>query len=362
MAALRFSIRFTTTRKRDSVERIVRNARLAEKSGFYALWVSKDLFKRSSWVILSAVAANTRKIQLGTDVVNPYTENPAELVMASATLDEFSGGRFLLGIGAGSHRWISIVGIDQKRPLTAAKETVKIVRTLMTGGTADQQWTVFGKWSPQAYLRFRPLRADIPIYIGGRGPKMCQAMGELADGGLPVLTPPEYIESVMKNVAEGARKAGRKPLNIDIAACVWGVISKREDKAMEIAKEEIVKYSPILYPDALKTIGLQVSDFAQVTTNLEMPHRNNVDNAKSFVTDKMLKLGIVGTSEDWIRRLESLAEKGLNHPAIWLTQPDIETGIRILAKEVMPYFQQSNKGSPNTQRYLKEETNSKRIL
>lgn len=340
MTSLLFSIRFTTTREGDSVDRIVRRARLAERCGFHSVWVSKDLFKRSSWIVLSAIAVNTEKIKLGTDIVNPYTENPAELAMAAATLDEFSKGRFLLGIGAGSRRWISLVGIEQKKPFTATIETVKIIRTLMGGGVAAQDWDVFGKWSQGAYLRFNPARPNIPIYIGGRGPKMCQAMGELADGGLPVVNPPEYIELVMENIVEGANKAGRKPSEIDVAACIQGIISKDKDEARELAKDELIKYSPILYPDALRTVGLDASDFAQVTTALETPERRDIGTAKSLITDKMLKLMIAGTSEDWIRRLESLTRKGLRHAAIWLTQPNIEDGIKILAEEVMPHLVQ----------------------
>src|SRR5512141_101974 len=103
-------------------------AQAAETGGFDQFWVSNDLFLRSAPVILAAVATATRKIEIGTCIVNPYTINPGELAMMAATLDELSGGRFNLGMAAGAADFLKWVGIEQRRPLAAVTETAQVIR------------------------------------------------------------------------------------------------------------------------------------------------------------------------------------------------------------------------------------------
>src|SRR5579859_4364856 len=86
-------------------------ARAAEAAGFDQVWVSDDLFLRSVWVILSAVAQATVRIQIGTCIVNPYTMHPAEIAMAAGALDELSGGRVCLGVSSGASDFLGWVGI-----------------------------------------------------------------------------------------------------------------------------------------------------------------------------------------------------------------------------------------------------------
>ena len=78
-------------------ENAVRYAVLAEEAGMDCVWYCQDLFQRDVWVFLTATAANTERIHLGTGIVTPYTVSPAELAMHAATLDEYSGGRVRLG-------------------------------------------------------------------------------------------------------------------------------------------------------------------------------------------------------------------------------------------------------------------------
>src|SRR5579864_4947459 len=162
-------------------------AQAAEASGFDQFWVSNDLFLRSVWVILSSVAPATRTIQLGTCIVNPYTMHPSEIAMAAATLDELSSGRFCLGLSSGASDFLSWVGIEPERPLTRVLETVDVLRRLFAGETPD-----LAGWRPEAYLRF-PTR-QIPIYLGAMSPGMLRAIGRVADGGLPLLFPPEHFD------------------------------------------------------------------------------------------------------------------------------------------------------------------------
>src|SRR5215469_13954794 len=167
MARMRFSVRFNNDLP---VHQYLELAKHAEAAGFDAFWVSNDLFLRNVWVILSAVARATQRIQIGTCIVNPYTQHPAEIAMAAATLDELSGGRALLGISSGAADFLRWVGIRPERPVTAVAETIAALRRLFSGETS---------WTNEAYLRF-PAR-QIPIYVGAMSPHMLELIGSTAD-------------------------------------------------------------------------------------------------------------------------------------------------------------------------------------
>ena len=94
-----------------AVDEFVDLARLAESLHFDQIWVSNDLFFRSAPVLLAAAATATRDITLGTCVLNPYSVHPAEIAMTAATMQELSGGRFILGLAAGADDFLAWAGI-----------------------------------------------------------------------------------------------------------------------------------------------------------------------------------------------------------------------------------------------------------
>jgi 5,10-methylenetetrahydromethanopterin reductase len=193
-------------------------ARQAEAAGFDQLWVSDDLFLRSAPVILTAVATATQHIEIGTCIVNPYTLHPAEMAMMAATLDEVSQGRFNLGLSSGAGEFLQWIGITPRKPRTTVVETVNLINWLMNGERVEfngfsQQWTA------DAYLRFTPQRR-VPIYIGAMSPNMLRAIGQVADGGLPLLFPPEHYRNVPRYIQQGAAEKERALHEVDVAACV----------------------------------------------------------------------------------------------------------------------------------------------
>src|SRR5579871_1819560 len=139
-------------------------ARRAELAGFDAFWVSDDLFLRSAWVLLSAAAQVTTRIQLGTCIVNPYTQHPTEIAMAAATLDELSGGRALLGLSSGADDFLGWVGLRAERPVAMVSETIGALRRLFAGSREHPPSALLGDWTGEAYLRFEA--RHIPIYVG----------------------------------------------------------------------------------------------------------------------------------------------------------------------------------------------------
>jgi len=329
---MKFSLRLNNDRP---MAEYLQLAKAAESGGFDQFWVTHDLFQRSAPIILTAVAGVTERLKLGTAIVNPYTINPAELAMLAATLDEASHGRFILGLGSGAGDFLKWIGIEQKLPLTAVKETTEVIRKLMAGEHAALGGR-FLQWTEQAYLRFKPGR-QIPIYLGAMGPKMLTAIGVWADGGLPLLFPPEHYTTVLPYIQNGAQEAGRSLDDLDIAGCVWCSVSEDRQAAQEVLKGRIAYYGYALGPMIWGELGLHKADFTQIEQAMVV--ENNPEKAKSLVTEDMLAVGVVGGPADLIRRIEKLAALGLQHISLGPPLgPDPLAAVEVIGREVIPYF------------------------
>jgi 5,10-methylenetetrahydromethanopterin reductase len=317
------------------VSTYVEVARLAESLGFDQLWVSDDLFLRSAPVILTAAAVATERIEIGTCIVNPYTLHPAEMAMMAATLDEISGGRFNLGISSGAGEFLRWVGIDADKPLTTVVEAVEVIRQLLAGERVAFDGRVF-QWTNDAYMRFAPER-QTPVYIGAMSPKMLKMIGSHADGGLPLLFPPEHYAAVVPLIREGAQEAGRDVEGLDVAACVWVSIAQDAGRAVDPLREKVAYFGYTLSPMILANLGLSREDFAEIER--AMIAERNVEKAKSLVTDDMLRIGIAGTPDMIVERLETLASMGVRHMSFGPPLgPDILEAVRLLGSEILPYF------------------------
>jgi len=330
---MKFSLRLNNDHP---VSTYLRLAQLAEDVGFNQFWVSDDLFLRSAPVILSAAAQVTKTIELGTCIVNPYTLHPAEMAMMAATLDELSQGRFNLGISSGAGDFLGWVGITADQPRTAVVETVTAIRKLMRGEKAELNGR-FLKWSSEAYLRFTPQR-EVPIYVGAMSPKMLQEIGRIADGGLPLLFPPEHYSNVMPHIIDGAAQANRDLSEIDVAACIWVSISDDYAAAEDVLREKIAYYGHAISPLILQQLGLAQADFSDIEHAIM--RESDFEKAKALVTPDMMQIGIAGSTDIIIERLNHLVTLGVRHISFGPPLgPDLESAITLLGKEVLPYFQ-----------------------
>ena len=313
-------------------------ARAAEAAGFDQFWVSDDLFLRSAVVILTAVAAHTERIEIGTCILNPYTIHPAEIAMIAATLDEASGGRFNLGLSAGAAEFLKWIDIAPEKPLTRTVETIEAVNRLLSGERAAMNGQTL-RWSEEAYLRFKPTRR-VPVYLGALSPRMLRAIGEVADGGLPLLLPPEHYETVLPLIRAGAEAAGRDLDEIDIAACVWCSLSEDRAAADDALREKIAYYGHAFSPLIWERLGLTRGDFDAIEQAAMREY--DLEKAKRLVAPEMLRIGIVGTGRDLIERLEALVALGVRHLSLGPPLgPDPLAAIDMVGREVIPHFRRA---------------------
>lgn len=303
---MRFSLRLNNDLKPAQYEAL---AQAAEAEGFDQFWVSHDLFLRSSSVILPLVARATTSMEIGSCIFNPYTINPAELAMFAATMDEVSGKRFNLGMAAGAKEFLEWVGLKQERPLASMRETIGAVRRLLAGETAEANGR-FLQWRSEAYLRFSSPRVT-PIYVGAMGPKMLGLAGELGDGVLPLLFPPEHFFTVKPLVAAGLESRAATLGALDFAACIWVSLSTDGEAARRTLAQKIAYYGASLSPLILEQLDLTIEDFSAIQHALNVERDEAM--AAALVDERMMRIGVVGQPSDVIARLEPLVAAGVRH-------------------------------------------------
>ena len=300
----------------------------AEDAGFDQLWVSNDLLLRSAPVLAGVLAARTSRISLGIGVMNPYSVHPSELAMIAATVQEASGGRFLLGIGAGAEEFLGWAGIARTAPLATTAAAVVTLRTLLGHGDADR--SLLPAWAREhaAALKFRA-GPPVPVYVGAMGPRMLAMAGAHADGALPLLYPPETYAAARAAVLSGAVPAGR---DVDVPACFWVSLSDDPGQARAALAEKLAYYGASFAAPLLAGAGLRPADFAEAA---RLAHHGHP--AAALIDERMLSLGIAGDAAGVISRCRSLLGMGADHLSFGPPLgPDPVAAIGLLGERVLP--------------------------
>jgi 5,10-methylenetetrahydromethanopterin reductase len=234
---------------------MVRLAVEAEQLGFSRCRVyDEGIVTRDVYVVMTGIAAATERVMIGPGITNPYTRHPAQTASAIASLDEFSGGRAFLGIGAGGSLALDPVGIDRVRPLRAVRETIEANRALYSGESVDYD----GDFVQLHSGRLDYSRPDIEIWLAGRGPKMLQLGGRLADGVVLDFLHRDTIGDSVELIRGAARSAGR-----DVKLCYSTVIITDDDD-LEFVRPHMT-YRLVDMPDPVKeAIGLSESDTTRI--------------------------------------------------------------------------------------------------
>ncbi|MCH8944893.1 MAG: LLM class flavin-dependent oxidoreductase [Proteobacteria bacterium] len=314
---------------------LIRLAKLAEDAGFDSVWFPHDTFMHNTWVLTTAAAEATSKIRIATVGTNPYTTNPCEVATYAATLDDLSGGRFILGLGFHTQKMVEWTGIDASDYIHCTREAVDVVRALLHGETVVYKGQHFN-WSDQCYMRMPVLRKDLPIYVAAFGSEYLELSGEIGDGSLPMITPPESANYMVSNIRRGLARSGRDGSDYMISGCAWLSLSESRQEAADIMRKMVAYFGPYLEEPALNSIGLSVADMRPLG---ELIEAGDYEAAWNNVTPEMIKLGITGTPADVIKQVERLAETGIDEVSLGgPLGPDVEKAIALMGKHVIPHF------------------------
>lgn len=293
------------------VERQQAIARHVEELGFSSLWTN-EATGRDALLLCQAWAAATTELDVGVGVAPIWTRTPAQLAMATATLQEATGGRFILGLGV-SHPVTMDPWHDAgyRRPLSAARDTLTILRQLLAGEESDHDGTVLS--SRRFRLRVDPLPARARLYLAAMGPRMLALAGEVADGVLLNWSTPQEVGRAASAVRASATRAGggRVPSSVDVAAYVRVAVGEDRTAARDALAREVSNY--IALPAYAQHFARQ--GFAQAVDDVKAAFREDgPDAAIRAVPEGMLRdLGWYGTPTDSAGALARYANGGLDH-------------------------------------------------
>lgn len=296
------------------------HVRYAEQKGFEAVWQADSRLVRDAIVPMSAFAAVTDTIKIGSGVVDCWTRNPARLAATFSTLDDLAPGRVILGIGAWWDPLAAKVGIDRARPLRVMREIITSVRALL----ANETVTFHGEFVhldgvelDYVYQDRRP--KDVPIYLGATGMQMMELAGEIADGVvLNYLVSPDYNKTAIEHLAVGADKAGRRWEDIDRPQLV--VCSVHEDRktALDMARLMVTQYLG-QQPHIMKASGVPQSLLDKVGEVLTWPATHEqVEKASKLVPDEIVQmLTASGTPSEARAKVAHYIEHGCTCPILY---------------------------------------------
>ena len=279
----------------------------AERLGYRWMWVNDERLERDPFTVLAAMAAGTTRIRLGPGVTNPYSRHPALIATAMATLDELCGGRAVLGLGAGGTNHTAL-GIRREAPATAIREAVELIRALWSGGTATVEGRVVT--ARDARLDF-PARADLPIYVGARGPKMLELAGAVADGVIVGnVATAEGWEYALGRITAGAERAGRDPAEVRLTAWLYACVADDEDAALDairpMAATSVVTSRPVL-----GELGIEIPTEFERTMEARgwsLASEDVTEASRSLPPELVRRFGIAGGPEACRRDLSRLLE------------------------------------------------------
>lgn len=271
-------------------------ARSVEEAGYASLWTN-EARGRDALLVCQAWGAATDSLRTGVGVLPIWSRTPAQIAMAVATLQDATDGRFILGLGVSHPATMDTWhGAHYREPLTAARETIEILRTVLTGERTDHEGTVFS--SRGFGLQLDPLPPPAPIYLAAMGPKMLDLAGRLADGVLLNWSTPDEIGRAAAAVRGAAARAerGRTQTEVDVASYVRVAVDEDQQAARRALAAEISRYCALpAYAEHLSRQG-----FADDVEAIRSAYRDaGGDAAVEAVPERMLRrLGWYGTPDD----------------------------------------------------------------
>jgi 5,10-methylenetetrahydromethanopterin reductase len=319
-------------------QRHVELVQFAEEAGFDFAWVPDQTFFADPYVVLGAMALATRSIQLGVGVTNPYTRHPSMNARAIATVDQMSGGRAHLGIGAGNRKeLLTPLGYDGAHAGPMSREMVEVVRGLLSNQVFSYQGKHFQVDRVRMDFEARP---GLKLYIAGRGPAVLYAAGQAADGVIiGALTTDRGIAFALEHVRRGAAQAGRDVSQMEIVSWVTCTLTDDRPAVMERIRPSIAHVIGGAPMDVLTAIGLPADLMTRIK---DVYAREGIPQAAEHVTDECIDaLAIVGNAEYVSERIRRLGAAGVTQMAFLLPVGSVaeqRQRLQALAEQVLPAF------------------------
>jgi 5,10-methylenetetrahydromethanopterin reductase len=318
--------------------KMVEMVRLAEELGFKRAWIADERFFRDVYATMSMLACHTKTIEFGTCVTDPFVRHPALTAVAIATVDELSGGRANLGMGAGISGFANM-GIKRIRPAKAIKEAIHIMRGLQVGDEVDYQGELIS--FRKGRLDWKPPRR-VPIYVAGRAPKILELGGELGDGVIiGSFASEKGIKYAIDRIAHGANRGKRSLDTIEKVSWLYTCVSPNRQAAKETVRLGV---STAIWGsrEVLDAIGIKLPpaylEFMDRHTYTQDPEV--MGQAMRMVPEEIAHdFSVAGDADEVAEHMADIARMGIDHLSMWvfaLEGEDLSEVITRIGRDVIP--------------------------
>ncbi len=297
--------------------------------------------------MLTVIGIATHRIKLSVYVADPFRRHPVEIAQASATLDQLTNGRVVLGLGAGELMNLEPFGIDWTRPVTHLKEAIEIIELLWQADyskPANYDGEVFSLRN--AFLQIKPVQRPRPkILVGAVGTKTRTLAGRLADGWNPMpCESPATLKKHLDDVRQGAKDGGKNPEDLEVVPTIYTDVNEDYEVAFS-SVESVARVLLVLDGHSLKLMGHQLEipedlSYQRILVN----DKKSVD--KLFELSKTIPRNIVesvvaaGSSDQCISKIEALLKAGATSMVICNLGPNPERTYRTYSEKIIPYLRE----------------------
>jgi 5,10-methylenetetrahydromethanopterin reductase len=310
--------------------------RYAEKRGFEAVWQAESRLVRDAIVPMAAYAAVTDHIHIGSGVINNWTRNIGLLAATFLTLDDLAPGRIICGLGAWWDPLAKNVGIERRKPLTAMRETIEVLRRLLN----MERVTFHGEFHHVEGIELDVVHGrreprDVKIMIGATGPKMMEMTGEIADGAvLNYCVPPNYNDMALERLEIGAKSAGRTLDDLDRPQLVVCSVDHDHDKAIDTTRELLTQYLA-QQPHIAKASGVSMDVVEEIQSILGWPATHEqIKAAKHLVPEELIhKITASGTPDEARAKVQEYIDHGATCPILYPVGGDFKLLIDTFAQK-----------------------------
>ncbi|MFK8019744.1 MAG: LLM class flavin-dependent oxidoreductase [Pseudomonadales bacterium] len=287
-----------------SWDEAVEIARLADELGYHSVSIPES-FGRDGFTLCDRLLAATTNIHVCLGLANVFSRSPAVLAQTAATLDELSGGRFILGIGSSTPNLVEgWHGLQFAKAMQRTRETIEICHRIWDRDRSPYEGQIFKTGGVK--LSFTPVRNRIPIWHGALLSNSLKVCGTHADGWMPNLLPENGFESCAGVISAAAKEAGRAEDAVTVVGGMQMMVGDNASELLGMLKFGVaVYYGPATSPYARAAAGL---GFEADVADVQAAYAEGGSAAAIEATSDRLanSVAITGNLESCRNRVETL--------------------------------------------------------
>lgn len=292
---------------------VLEKVRLADHFGFDSVWLG-EAWGYELFTSLADFVRVTTRIKIGAGVANVYSRSPAVIASATATLDERSEGRMILGLGTSGPQVVEHWhGVPFTRSLRRLREYVEIINLILRRERLHYHGEIF-TLDRGFTLRFHPIRDHVPTYLASLAPRSIDLAGEIADGILPIYWPVGDFPSLRERLDSISLAAGRSAGAVRIAPYI--TVEVVSDDAERQAARRRARGPVAFYVGRMGTFYaamLRRHGFGEEVEAIIRGWENGRERALDAVSDRLLDAtAIVGTPREVVRILRQWRALGVD--------------------------------------------------